>query len=180
MDHGMLGMMWHRQSDGSAQSSLSLGSAGRQMTTVQVLSFLCYAPKQCVCLLPELSVCMWRGRSDVWLWSTVPWVSIEQKVIQMVLSPVCYWRQTQRTQTLSASWGWPFSPTQHNLHKKKEEHSRSGRGGRSKNLWQKFIQKWIIQLLNVMKTCATGCVWILLSHCFSAKIEKSWPYCFCY
>lgn len=44
MDQGMLGMLWHRQSDGSTQSSLSLGSTGRPMTTVQVLSFLCCAP----------------------------------------------------------------------------------------------------------------------------------------
>lgn len=58
MDKGMLVMLWHRQFDGSAQRSLSLGSTGREMMAVQVLSFLCRAPMQCVSLFPELRVCM--------------------------------------------------------------------------------------------------------------------------
>lgn len=61
MDKGMLGLLWHRQSVGRAQSSLSLGSTGRQMlrelTTVQVPSFLCCALAQCVYVRFLSSVC---------------------------------------------------------------------------------------------------------------------------
>lgn len=96
-----------------------------KLMTLQVLSFLCDAPKQCVCSLPELSVRMWWGRFEVWQCSAVPGVSIEQRVIQTVLSPVCCWRQTQQAQIVSAFWGWPSAPAHHNSHKKEERESLS-------------------------------------------------------
>lgn len=77
VDQGMVRTLWHRPSDGSSKQP----EPGERRKTDDDRSWVSSAvqPTLCASLLPELSVCMWRGRPDVWLCATVPWVSIEQQ-----------------------------------------------------------------------------------------------------